>query len=67
MNLDFRSLYLHFEDGVWMYKSDCLRDIERDFEQKFAVSEEITLEFCRKTGRLTRLWRAVLRIFAPLM
>ncbi len=67
VNLDFRSLYLHFEDGVWMYKSDCLRDIERDFEQTFAVSEEITLDFCRKTGRPTRLWRAVLRIFAPLM
>ena len=27
INLDYRSLYLHFEDGVWIYKNDVIRDI----------------------------------------
>lgn len=67
VNLDYRSLYLHFEDGVWMYQADCLPAIRDDFEATLAVCEEVTLEFCRKTSRLTRLWQAVLRIFAPLM
>jgi cardiolipin synthase len=67
VNLDYRSLYLHFEDGVWMYGADCIGAIEQDFAETFAVSEEITLERCRAAGRLTRLVRAVLRVFAPLM
>ncbi len=67
INLDFRSLYLHFENGVWMYNTDCIAAIEDDFRETFAVSTEITGEYCRKAGRLVRLVRAVLRVFAPLM
>ncbi len=67
INLDFRSLYLHFEDGVWLYGADCVKAIGRDFEQTMAICEEITLDFCHKTSRLTRLIRAILRVFAPLM
>ena len=39
INLDYRSLYHHFEDAVWMVDAPCIRDIEQDFQH--------TLEQCR--------------------
>ncbi|MDD6024138.1 MAG: cardiolipin synthase [Oscillospiraceae bacterium] len=66
INLDFRSLYLHFENGVFMYRTDCISDIYRDFEETFRKSRLITLEDC-KTNIFRRLLRSLLRLFAPLM
>jgi len=65
-NLDFRSLYLHFECGVWLYNSPSVLAIKNDFMQTLADSQEITLEDCRSNA-LLRLAQEVLRIFAPLM
>ena len=31
MNLDFRSLYLHFECGAWMYGTQAIADLKHDF------------------------------------
>ncbi len=64
VNLDYRSLYLHFECGVWMVGADCLGDIRTDFEETFARSAQVTEEKC---GRMRRLWRGVLELLAPLM
>jgi cardiolipin synthase len=66
VNLDYRSLYLHFECGVWMYKNDCIRDIIKDFSDTFAVSEPVTGDTYRKRRFFLRLLSAVMRIFAPL-
>jgi cardiolipin synthase len=65
-NLDFRSLYLHFECGVWMYKSSCVAAVKDDFLKTLDECEEITLEKARGNW-LTRTVREVLRVFAPLM
>lgn len=67
VNLDYRSLYLHYECGVWMYKSSAVLDIRRDFEETQAKSLPIHLEQATKLSGLKRLYRAVLRVFAPLM
>ncbi len=67
VNMDFRSFYYHFECGVWMYQADCIADIEQDFEETRAISEEITLEWCAKANVFTKLGRSVLRLFSPLM
>ena len=67
INLDFRSLYLHFECAAWMYKTPCLADMKEDFLKTQAVSQEITLERCQSVKLGTRLVRSVLRVFAPLM
>lgn len=66
VNLDYRSLYLHFECGVWMYKADCIADIKADFLHTMEQSKPITLEETLKKNILTRLLNSVLRIFAPL-
>ena len=67
INLDFRSLYLHFEDGVWMFKAGCIDDIERDFDETIPVCQEVTLESCTGLPFYKRLGQAVLRLLTPLM
>jgi cardiolipin synthase len=55
VNLDYRSLYLHFENAVWMYKSDCLTAIRADFETTFPLCRKVEREAVRKTPFLVRL------------
>ena len=65
-NLDFRSLYLHFECCVVIYKSNTIADIKNDFLQTLPKSHEITLKDCSRNA-FQRVVSDVLRIFAPLM
>lgn len=67
VNLDFRSLYLHFECGVWMYKTKAIMQLKQDCMETFEVSEEMTLEFCRKRPLAVRIGQGLLRLFAPLL
>ncbi len=67
VNLDYRSLYLHFENGVFMYRTDCIDAVERDFQETIAKSQQITLKQCQATGLLVRILRSILRLLAPLM
>lgn len=64
VNLDYRSLYLHFEDGVFFYGCSAAADVKRDFLETFAVSREVKDQ---KVTFRVRLWRAILRLFAPMM
>ncbi len=66
INLDYRSLYLHFECGVWMYHAQAVLQLKKDVLETFRESREITLENCRRSA-LTQVWQSVLRLFAPLM
>jgi len=67
INLDFRSLFLHSENGCFLYKTDSIKDIEKDFEETFKVSQRITYEEYKKTPWNKRLLRFILKVFAPLM
>jgi len=64
VNLDYRSLYLHFECGVWMCGTECIGDIKRDFEEMFAVSSAAAE---KKNSPVRRLFRGVLELLAPLL
>ena len=67
INLDYRSLYLHFECGVFIYNNSVIDKIERDFQQTLAKCHKISLLDVRKRTMLTKLAGQVLRLFAPLM
>ena len=67
VNLDFRSLYLHFEDGVWLYRAGCLEDIRRDFDETFPQCREVRLEDTTGIALPRRLYRSLLRLLSPLM
>lgn len=57
VNLDFRSLYLHFEDGVLFMKNSAVSDVKNDLLSMMKVSKEITKDdkLARRTSRLARL------------
>lgn len=67
INLDYRSLYLHFENGVYLYGYDCIQEIKTDFDETFEASREVTEQY--KSGRPTalRVTQCILRLLAPLM
>jgi len=65
-NLDFRSLYLHFECGVWMYKTRSVAKVKEDFLNTLPVCKEITLKDCSRNA-VQRIIQDVLCLFAPLM
>lgn len=67
VNMDYRSMFLHFEDGVWLCGAPCVADVRDDFIDTQMRCEEITLERCREHHVSRLLLRSVLRIFAPLM
>jgi cardiolipin synthase len=65
-NLDFRSLYLHFECGVWIHKSRVVQDILKDYQDTLEICHEITNEECECNVAM-RFIQDILRVFAPLM
>ena len=67
VNLDFRSLYLHFEDGVWLYRAGCIREIRRDFDESFPLCREVTGRDVEQVRFPRRLYRSLLRLLSPLM
>ncbi len=67
INFDFRSLYLHFECGVWMYRTKAMKQVKADFLETLQSCREITLEDCKRVPVYRRLFWSVLRLFSPLM
>ena len=67
INLDYRSLYLHFEDGVWIYRNKVIYDIRQDFTDTLDYCKLVTLEFCRGRNIVIRAMQSVMRLFAPMM
>ena len=68
INMDYRSLYHHFENGVWMHGCDAIRDIETDFDKLLQDSEEVTDKY--RDGRknmAVRGWQCIMRLIAPLL
>jgi cardiolipin synthase len=63
-NLDYRSLYLHFENNVVLYRCDAVNQMEADFKEMFPICREMTEEYRSMT---LRIWQCILRLFAPLL
>ncbi len=67
INLDYRSLYLHFECGAYLYKNQAVHEVERDYQETLKQCREITLKDCRNYGIGKKLAGRALRLIAPLM
>lgn len=66
VNLDYRSLYLHFENGTFLYGSEKVMDVKQDIVETLEKCHEVTPEES-KNRFLGEFLLAVLRLFAPLM
>lgn len=67
INLDYRSLYLHFEDGVFIYNNQVIAHIERDFQETLKKCHLVTLREVQERSLKVKIEGQVLRLFAPLM
>ncbi|MCR4589455.1 MAG: cardiolipin synthase [Lachnospiraceae bacterium] len=67
INLDFRSLYHHFENGAFMYGGSAVSDMKKMFEETFPKCREVTEEYRTGRSRFLRFKQLILRLFAPLM
>ena len=66
INLDYRSLYLHFENGLFLYNNDTVMDIKKDILDTLEDCNRIMPEMCKK-NMFFLLLQGILRIFAPLL
>ena len=67
INLDYRSLYLHFENAVYLYDCPCIADIVADFDATRAQSQIVTHGDLARIPLHTRITSALLKLVAPLM
>ena len=66
INLDYRSLYLHFECGLYLEDVNCIKDIKKDLEETIHQSHQVTKKEATP-GLIKSIWQTILRLFAPLM
>ena len=66
-NLDYRSLYHHFENNVLIFGCQTVEEIAADFADTFSQCREVTQEYKEGKNAMLRLWQCLLRLFAPLM
>lgn len=66
INLDYRSLVHHFENGVWMYRTGLIKNLKNDIIDTMGKSITVTRDML-KTNLLQRFICAVVRIFAPML
>ena len=66
-NLDYRSLYHHFENNVLLSGGPAVKSVEADFEETFCQCREVTGQYRTPRGAMLRTWQYILRLFAPLM
>lgn len=67
INLDYRSLYHHFECATYLYRTDCISDIEADFQKTLAKCRQVTEETVRHEKLHVKLLGRLMKAFAPLM
>ena len=67
INLDYRSLYLHFECATFLYHCKEITAVKEDILDCIEQSEEITYEHCLQMNKPYRLWLSILRLYAPLL
>ncbi len=66
-NMDYRSFYLHYECGALLYNVETIPEMKSDFLSTLEQSHELIYEEVSDVTALTRLARAILRLFAPLL
>ncbi|MGI6361144.1 MAG: cardiolipin synthase [Bacillota bacterium] len=67
INLDFRSLYLHFECAAYLHKVPAVKEVITDIKEIMAKSQPVTMDDYKRSNPFSRLLGKILRIFSPLM
>ncbi len=66
INMDYRSFYLHYENGIWMSGKGIQEDVKKDFEELFATGRELTYEEWKNRPMRWKMIQPVLNLFSTL-
>lgn len=66
INMDYRSFYLHYENGVWMSGKSVQNAIREDFLYLFDIGREISYEEWLNRPRRWKLIQPILNLFSTL-
>ncbi len=67
INMDYRSFYLHYENGVWVYDEEFLQKVKNDFEKTFRQCKEITLREWEERPFFRKMIQHILHVFDTLV
>lgn len=67
INLDFRSFYLHFECGVFLYQAKAIMQVKEDALRTFEESHQVSVHDRGQAGFFHELLLSILHLFAPLL
>ena len=67
INLDYRSLYHHFECAAYLYRTDCIADMESDFQKTLEQCRPVTEESIQKEKFSYKVVGGLMKLIAPLM
>jgi cardiolipin synthase len=66
VNWDFRSLYLHFENGIFFYGSEAVKEMDADLKEMLEVSKKVNYHAYLDAKWTKKVWWSILRIVSPL-
>lgn len=66
-NLDYRSLYLHYENGLYIYNDKTVLDVKKDFEETLKDCKLMDFKEISSRSAFEQIASAILRMFAPFM
>ncbi|MCH5345265.1 MAG: cardiolipin synthase [Acetatifactor sp.] len=67
INLDYRSLYHHFECATYLYKTDCISEIEADFQDTLAKCRQVTEKTIQEEKISYKIMGNLIKFIAPLL
>lgn len=67
VNMDYRSLYHHFECGTFIYDEETTKIVEQDFQKTLKNCVEMKIGDYEKLPLHIKLLGTIFRIFAPLL
>ena len=67
INMDYRSLYHHFECATYLYDVPCIGEIKADYLETLGASQEVTLETVKKEKWYVKLVGNLMKFVAPLL
>ena len=66
-NMDFRSMYLHFENCCSFYGGSMVQAVKEDFNRTLRECRRVTLEQVKRTPLWKRIFQMIFRIWSPMM
>ena len=67
INYDYRSLYHHFECATYMYKTSCIPDLEKDFQETLSKCRQVSKETMKDDEMFYKIVGPLAKFIAPLM